>query len=84
MAMELAKRRSSSVSGISNIAYDLMTVLHNKLEAIAALEEYKLDATDAGDQDVLNVLVHVERREREDIDQLRGLLIERMQRVQRH
>lgn len=83
MAMELAKRRSSQISGVSNIAFDLMTVLHNKLEAIAAIEEYKLDATEAGDQEVLRLFEQIERREREDVEHLRELLIQRLQRVQR-
>ena len=69
--MEQAKRRSERVSGVPNVAYDLMVVLTNKLEGIAALEEYKLDADEAGDQEVRAAFEQLERRMREDVDQLR-------------
>ena len=52
MDQDEAKRRSERVTGISNIAYDLMVVLTNKLEGVAAMEEYKLDAEAANDSAV--------------------------------
>ena len=39
MDMQQAKRRADRVSGVSNVAYDLVTVLTNKLEGTAAMEE---------------------------------------------
>ena len=39
-----AKARSEQVTGVSNDAYDLMVELTNKLEGVAAMEEYKFDA----------------------------------------
>jgi hypothetical protein len=81
--METAKRRSERVTGVPNVAYDLMVVLTNKLEGIAAMEEYKLDAEAAGDQEVRALFEKVERRDREDVDELRELLVQRLQRVQR-
>ena len=35
MAMENAKRQADEVTGVSNLTYDLMTVLTNKLQGIA-------------------------------------------------
>ncbi len=78
-----AKRRSERVTGVSNVAYDLMVVLTNKLEGVAAMEEYKLDADAADDTAVRAAFERIEERERQDIDELRGLLIGHLQRIQR-
>jgi hypothetical protein len=59
-----------------------LATLTNKLEGIAALEEYKLDAREAGDQAVLALFERLEQRAREDVDQLRDALVPRLQRVQ--
>lgn len=82
MTMEEAKRHAEQVSGVSNVAYDLMVTLTNKLEGIAAIEEYKLDADEAGDGEVRNLFDWLQQRMREDVDQLRELLIPRLQRIQ--
>jgi hypothetical protein len=83
MDQDEAKRRSERVTGVSNIAYDLMAVLTNKLEGVAAIEEYKLDAEAAGDQDVRAAFDRIEQRERQNIEELRGLLSDRLQRIER-
>jgi hypothetical protein len=75
-----AKRDASAITGVSNIAYDLMVVLTNKLEAIAAIEEYKIDAAEAGDAEAQAVLERIEQSERDAIDQLRALVVSRLQR----
>ena len=81
--MEEAKRRSERVTGVSNVAYDLLVVLTNKLEGVAAIEEYKLDAEAAGDARVRALFERIEQREREAIDELRELLVDHLQRIQR-
>jgi hypothetical protein len=78
MVLEQAKQRAEQISGVSNVAYDLLTILQNKLQAISALEEYKIDAQQAGDQEVLNLLAQLEQREREDVDKLKGLTVQRL------
>lgn len=78
MGTEQTKRQSEQVSGISNVAYDLMSVLHNTLEAIAAIEQYKQDAEDAGDQDVRELFEQLEQRLTGDVARLKGLLLERL------
>jgi hypothetical protein len=74
-----AKRDAAAITGVSNVAYDLMVVLTNKLEAIAAIEEYKIDAAEAGDDEARAVLERIEDAERAAIDQLRGLVVNRLQ-----
>jgi len=81
MELEEAKRRSGRISGVSNVAYDLMVVLTNKLEGIAALEEYLLDADAADAAEVRAVFERIQTRDRADIDDLRDLLVEHIRRV---
>jgi hypothetical protein len=81
--LERAKRQSGRVTGVSNVAYDLMVVLTNKLEGIAAMEEYKLDAEAAGDQEARALFEQAVRREREAVDEFRELHVPRLQRIQR-
>lgn len=78
MTSEQAKRQADRVSGVSNVAYDLVTILENKLKGVAAMEEYKQDATRAGDDAVRQLLEELERREAEDIAQIKPLLMERL------
>jgi hypothetical protein len=77
-----AKRRSERVTGVSNVAYDLLVVLTNKLEGVAAMEEYKLDANAASEPEVRTAFERIEQRERESIEELRGLLLGHLQRIQ--
>ena len=79
MSMEYAKRHSAEISGVSNVAYDLTALLYNTLEGIAAIEEYKQDAHAASDQEVQRLLDRLQQRAREDVDQLRRLLVPRLQ-----
>jgi len=78
MAQAQAKQQSEQRTGVSNVAYDLVTILQNKLKGIAAFEEYKLDAQVAGDQEVLDLLTRLEQRERQDVDQLKQLVVQRL------
>lgn len=78
MDREIAKIRSDRVSGVSNVAYDLMVVLSNHLEGIAAIQEYKIDSADAGDPDVTATFGHIEQRYQDSIGELRTLLQSRL------
>ena len=78
MTIEQAKRSSEQVTGVSNVAYDLISVVHNKLQAIAAMEGYKRDAESSGDGEVVQCFDRIIGRETEDLEELRGLLIGRM------
>ena len=78
MAMEQAKRRTERVSGISNVTYDLLALLTNKLEGVAAIEEYKMDAQEAGDREVQTLLDQLQQQARQDVDKLRAALRSRL------
>lgn len=78
--IEHAKREAApQVSGVSNVTYDLISLLHNKLEGVAAFEEYKMDAQEAGDQEVVRLFEDLERREAEDVQKLKECLSRRIQ-----
>lgn len=69
-------RSSEQVSGVSNVAADLVTLLHNKLDAIAALERYKQDAQ--GDQEISSYFDELEQAEVQAIDRLKSLVTQRL------
>ena len=79
MTIEQAKRTSEEVTGVSNVAYDLISTVHNKLQAVAAMEGYKRDAESAGDREVVECFDGVIARETEDLQQLRTLLASRIE-----
>src|SRR6266536_855876 len=80
---EQAKRRTENITGVSNVAYDLRVVLTNKLQGIAAIEEYKTDAEAADDHEVRAFLDKIEQRDQQDVEELREFVCHRLLRVQR-
>lgn len=70
--MVTQKRNAEQVTGVSNVTYDLLSVLNNKLEGIAAMEVYKQDAQ--GDQDVQQCFQRIQEQDRKDIEQLKQLV----------
>ena len=78
MDREEAKVDSDRVTGVSNVAYDLMVMLSNHLEGIAALQEYKIDAEEADDADVSAAFDRIEQRYQDGIEDLRTLLLNRL------
>ena len=79
MANDVKKQQSEQLTGVSNISYDLMIVLSNKLEGIAAMEEYRQDADDAGDADCSSLFARLQQQDREAVDELRRHLVRHLQ-----
>jgi hypothetical protein len=79
---EQAKRGVEQVTGVSNVAYDLMAVLTNKLQGMAAMEEYKLDAEASGDREVGRFFTRMEERDRQEIGELREMLVRHLHLIQ--
>ena len=71
-----AKKQSEQVSGVSNLGFDLLTLLHNKLEGIAALEAYKADAQ--GNQEVSSMLDQLQQTAVQDVQKLKPLLVKEL------
>jgi hypothetical protein len=76
MTIEAAKRSADQATGISNVTYDLISIVHNKLQAIAAIEGYRRDAE--SDSDVMACFDRIVEHERQDLDELRQLLSSRL------
>ncbi len=70
------KRQVEGLSGVSNVAFDLLTILENKLQGVAAMEEYLLDC--GGDAEVRALLQDLQRREVEDVARVKSLLVKRL------
>ena len=59
-------------TGVSNIAYDLNSLLHNKLEEIVAFEKYKADS--GSDQEVASLFAEMEKQDKEYVQRIMPLL----------
>ena len=77
--MEQSKRGAERISGVPNVTYDLVAVLHNKLDAIAAMEIYKQDAQGAGHREAEAFFDQCQRDDRAAVERLRGLLSSQLQ-----
>jgi hypothetical protein len=70
------KQQAERVSGVSNLAYDLISVMNNKLEGIAALETYKQDAQ--GNQEIQSLFDEFQQRAVEDVSRIKSLLVQQL------
>jgi bacterioferritin (cytochrome b1) len=56
---------------LSNLNYDLLTVLQNKLEAVAAYEMYLKDCKVSGDEKCQKLVAELKRDDERHVDLLR-------------
>jgi hypothetical protein len=79
MVLERAERTSAErVSGVSNLTYDLIALIHNKLEAISAYDVYRQDARDAGHEQAEALFDYCLAKDRAIVERMRSLLIEQL------
>lgn len=78
MSMDRSDQSADDITGISNITYDVMSVMQNKLEAISAMEVYKEDAEDEGDQELHALFNDMQERDIQDVARLKKLLIKHL------
>ncbi len=71
-----AKKQSEQTSGVSNLGFDLLTLLHNKLEGIAALEAYKADCQ--GNQEASSLLDELQQTAVQDVNRIKPLLLQEL------
>lgn len=76
MSTDQSKRQSAQVSGVSNVAFNLLTLLHNKLEGVAALQAYKADSQ--GNQQVSSLLDELQRAAVQDVEKIKPLLVQEL------
>lgn len=65
-------RNAENVSGVSNVVYNLLSILNNTLEGTAAREQYQQDAQ--GDAEALACFEQLQQQARQDVDTLRQLV----------
>jgi bacterioferritin (cytochrome b1) len=56
---------------LSNLNYDLVTVLQNKLEAVAAYDAYLRDCQQSGDEECQKLVADLKRDDEQHIERLR-------------
>jgi len=64
----------ANASGVSDLAFDLLTLLQNKLQAIAANQVYKQDARAADHHHVFDFLERCEETDRRAVEELRAMV----------
>ncbi len=69
---EMAKRAEHVP--LSNLNYDLLTVLQNKLEAVTAYETYLKDCQQSGDKECLDLVAELKRDDERHVERLRAEL----------
>jgi|GEM_PF-1380216 len=76
--MEDVNQNAQQITGVSNVAYDLMSVLQNFLEAMSAIEVYKEDAEEANDQELLELFNRIQSDLGSYVEALKPLLVSRL------
>jgi hypothetical protein len=64
------KKRSGPMASVSDLTYDLLTVLQSKLEACAAYDMYLKDCQKAGDEEVGKLLTRLKTDDERHIEEL--------------
>jgi hypothetical protein len=72
--MSTALERNGAVRGLPNLAYDLVTVLQNKLQAIDALEKYKDDARQVEHHHALKVFTEIQQSDQDAVRRLQAMV----------
>lgn len=66
--------RAAQESGVSDLAFDLLTMLQNKLQAIEAYTIYRRDAKAAGHHHVAEFIDRCAAEDRRAVDELRAMV----------
>ncbi|MDX2214845.1 MAG: hypothetical protein SFY66_16270 [Oculatellaceae cyanobacterium bins.114] len=70
---------NGQTQAISNLEYDLLTVLHNKAEALKAYETYIRDAQEMQSQPCVELFQKLQQAEMQQVNEIRHHLQEVMQ-----
>ncbi len=61
---------------VSDLSYDLVTILKHKLEAVAAYEQYIADCQKAGNEECLKILTELKRDDERHVTHLKTQLVQ--------
>jgi uncharacterized membrane-anchored protein len=76
--MSQEKRQTGQSNGVSDVTYDVLTMLQSKLEALTAYEIYRRDAQQAGDRELEDALSQMSQHDAQDVQKLKELLKQRL------
>src|SRR6478752_8827539 len=68
------RTRVAQESGVSDLAFDLLTLLQNKLQAIEAYAIYRRDAESAGHHHVVDFIDRCAAEDRRAVEELRAMV----------
>jgi hypothetical protein len=71
--------KSSTLSPIDDLTYDVITVLQNKAQALAAYDKYIGDAQSEDDSDLLDLFVEMRKQDEENVLALKEALAHRLE-----
>jgi len=77
-AMQQAQGSGQGAAGVSNVTYDLLSMLHNALEALTAVETYLRDAQTANDREAEALITEWRDFTSQQAEQLRGMVATRL------
>jgi hypothetical protein len=70
---------TSNNKAISNLEYDLLTILQNKAEALNAYQKYIQDAQEIGSQPCVELFQKLQQADMQQVEEIRHHLQEVMQ-----
>lgn len=65
---------SGANAGVSDLAYDIITLLQSKLEAVSIYDQFIEDAQDAGDAQTAQLLQQIAQQDQQHVEQLAAAL----------
>lgn len=70
----MSASNSGSEAGISDLGYDIITLLQSKLEAVDVYDQFIEDAREAGDQQALQLFEQIKQQDAQQVEQLTAAL----------
>lgn len=65
-------------TGVSDVTYDVLSLLANKLEGLEAMAMYREDAEEADDKELAELIDQMEEQDRKTVQKLKSMLAKRL------
>jgi bacterioferritin (cytochrome b1) len=70
----MSSSNTSGVGRISDLGYDIITLLQSKLEAVDVYDQFIEDAREAGDQQSAQLFEQIKQQDEQQVEQLSAAL----------
>lgn len=70
----MSNDNGSGNTGVSDLAYDIITLLQSKLEAVSIYDQFIEDAQEAGDSQTAQLFDQIRQQDEQQVDQLSAAL----------